>query len=405
MGATFKYYLLSVLAYCIPIVFYIAFPGKVIFASLIRTILLCFVILGMNRQNITLNKYHRTYWLLCLFVVIMGFLHYLFVGDFNRVSVALILSSYLNYFFVIYTLMVNGVDSIKYFLKSFLLILIPVAVLSMIFWDGFESFDVPHIVAPLTIFFCVCPYLPRKQSFFIVSCVVLSVVYDYSVRVCLLTLVVSLILLLGYYLIPKKLFESLLKLSRLLFFSLPIVFLLLAVYCNFNIFQEIENMELSPSVNLDAGRKSEDRAINTDSRTAVYLDVVNGVSSISDIIWGKGEVINLKSAWNPDDRHSTEAGMLNIFLKYGLIGCFVFLLLIWTASYKGLYKSGNYMCKMVAVYLSYRFFLSFVEDPIIDITTFIAIGICVNKEIRRMTDKELLNYFSGKKRKYLYAYK
>lgn len=383
-----NYHIYAVIAYAIPIIGYINNPGSVGVFSVIQSIILLLVYIRMKKMHMLETIYvdKRLKWFVV--IILLGVANFLCAGNNNWGSISLMLSSILGYFNIIYYFLIQDASSISHYLKSFLWVLIPTAVYSFLTWKGFLSFDVPHILAPLALFFLITPFFRAKRLRFLVIVVyAYSFLSDISVRSCLLTGMVCTLVLVTFLFTPSNLFSRLSRLMRTFFLATPVVLLCLGLWGGFNVFAEMENTDVKV-VNIDSGRKSENRMLNTDSRTGVYLDVLYSIETPKDIIVGKGIVINLETSWI-DTRHSVEPGILNIFLRYGLIGCIVFFIIIYHATKLGIYHSNNSLTQLVAIFLSYKFLYMFIEDANINISMYLAYAICINEKIRSMTDQQL----------------
>lgn len=384
------YYFYAIIAYVIPIVGYINTPGSVGVYTIISAILLLCIYIILKRKRVLEYHYFDKRLRLFSIVILIGILNSLSRGPNDWDSISLLISSIISYVLIIYCFLVQDVSSIKNFLMAFLYLLIPTAVYSYLNWDGFLSYDVPHILAPFSLFFLVIPFIKNKVLRIIIAAVYLvSFLIDTSVRSCLLSGTICSFLLIAHAISTETIFFVLSQHMRRLFFAVPVVLLCLGLWGEFNVFAEIENIDVS-NFGISDGRKSDSRMLNTDSRTGVYLDVLHSVDGIRDILIGKGEVINLDSSWT-ELRHSVEVGMLNIFLKYGLMGCIAFFLLLWHSTKLGVYETNNTMTRIVALYLSYKFLYMFIEDASINISTVLAYAICVNSKIRSLTDIEIRN--------------
>ena len=325
----FKYYLCTVIAIILPIVVYILFPGVAGIPAVLSTLFVYLIYIRMRKYNLVYNIGIHRYFKWLYFVILFGAFHALIDLKLERMNIVLLLTHLLSWFMICICCMIKDARSIKYFCNAYLITLIPVAIFSSFFWKGFLTFDVPHILIPLSLFLIIGSYFSNKKCIFMALILFLSVIYDSSARSCLLTMLVCFFFFMVELLLPKGIVRRTLKLARITFFIAPIVFLILGVSGYFNVFEGFESMDMS-SYNIDS-RKSEGRLLNTDSRSGVYLDVLLNINGSTDLLIGKGSVITLPSLWTTD-RHSVEAEILNFFLRYGLIGCLVFFLLLWKIS-------------------------------------------------------------------------
>lgn len=381
-----KYYIFTVIGIILPVVAYILSPGLAGIPGVLSPIWVFVVYLTMRQSKLLPQTRIIHYFKWLLIVVAIGASHAVINVGSDKVKVALLITHLLSWLMISICYMIRDAKSIKYFSDAYLLVLIPTAFISAFTWSGFLMFDVPHILLPLTLFLIIGSFFSKTKSVFILTILFISLIYDSSSRSCLLTIIVCISLYLISVFLPKLIVKRILDYSRILFFITPIVLLLLGVFGNLNIFSSIEEMDVS-SYNIES-RKSENRLLNTDSRTGVYLDVLNNIEGPSDIILGKGSVITLPSAWTTD-RHSVEAEILNVYLRYGLVGCVVFVLLLWKISNKGMYETRNTLTMFVSTYIAYRFMFMFIEDAGLNPIIYVALGICLNPSIRNMTDEQL----------------
>jgi hypothetical protein len=382
----FRYYLYTVGAITIPIIVYILYPGVSGIPSVISALLVFFVFLKMRKVNLltNVNVIENFKWL--LLVIMLGAVNSVIHVEHNHFNIALLIGHLLSWLMLCVCYMIKDIKSVYSFATAYLFILLPTAFLSAISWSGFLLYDVPHILLPLSLFLLVCPFLAFKLRVIIVLALVASFIYDSSSRSCLLTMGFCFFLFISYYLFSKRFVPNFLKTIRILFFIIPILFLILGVSGRFNVFAGVEELDVS-EYNLES-RKSDTHMLNTDSRTGVYMDVLASIEGPADILFGKGVVIILPSAWT-DDRNSVEAEILNLYLRYGLIGCVVFFSLLWRISKKGMYETKNTLTMLISAYIAYRFMFMFIEDAGINPSIYVALGICLNPTIRNMTDKEI----------------
>lgn len=384
---SFKYYFWVVFSIVIPIITYILYPGTDAIPNIIKTTLILSMYHKMRYRGLIANNIHIGKLYLFIFVIIFGIIHSLLTCPMNYTNIALLVMDNISWLTALILFMVKDIASIGRFVKAFVWVLIPTAIVSGFYWYGFFQFDVPHILTMLALCLLISPYFSVKIQFVIICSLLAGTIYDYSVRSCLLTALVSFSLYLLYRLCPANIFKKVAIASRRCFFIAPFIFAILGVTQTFNIFADFESMDMS-NISLSNGRKSESHTFNVDSRTVVYVDVLNSIQDPYDLLVGQGSVINLESAWT-ETRHSVEAGILNIFLRYGLIGCFVFFYLAWHFSRVGIKKTNNMLTVLAGLFIAYKFLLSFMDDANIDPTVYIAMGICINPYIRNLTDKDI----------------
>ena len=398
----FKYYLLSVIAFAIPTIGYILNPGTIGIFVIIQNVLLIYAFLRLKNagyfKSIKIPSIIKWYFV----VIIMGVLNFLLFGEKNSLNTALLISSILSQTSFLYCFMVDGTDSIKFFYKSFLIVFFPCSIFSYLYFEGFQGFDYPHIMSNLALFVIFGSFFPKRVSLPLLIIYVFTILSDISVRSCFLTLLFCMFVIMMKHFMPHILFIKSAKQMRFFLFALPLLFVLLGYMGDYNLFASLEKRDFS-ELNIGSGRKDDSRMINTDSRTGIYQDVLDEIEGPVDFIFGKGDVINLDVDWITT-RHSVEAGILNVFLRYGILGCFVFFLMFWKISDLGMYKTNNTFTMLASLFVAYKFAYMFIEDANMNIATYISMGICMSEKIRMMTDmklKEILNSQIVKKKKFL----
>ena len=193
-------------------------------------------------------------------------------------------------------------------------------------------------------------------------------------------------------------FKKVAKFIRYALFILPIVLFILGVSGKFNIFEEIADQEVS--VTLDNKKNRTDDYL-VDSRTVVYYDVLRSINSPERLIIGQGVIFNIKTVFAEHNsnfesgRKNVEAGLLNILLRYGILGVITFFLLLFVSSGLGINHSNNSMTVLTGIYISFKFLFLFVEEANISISTYLALSICLNPYIRHLTDYDIKLFFKN----------
>jgi hypothetical protein len=179
------------------------------------------------------------------------------------------------------------------------------------------------------------------------------------------------------------------------FFITPFLLLFLGVSGNFNVFQPFEADDTSLVV---SSQGTEENLI-TDTRTFLYYEVFTSMNDHNSFIWGEGAAGKYTSNFfNGIDRYGAEVGFLNILLYSGIIGVTIYFVVLVTACFYGIYRSRNTLSKLLSIFIAFRWVLLFAED----ITQYdmnfyfmwIIIGLCLSKQFRQMTDRDIKQYFS-----------
>jgi hypothetical protein len=134
-----------------------------------------------------------------------------------------------------------------------------------------------------------------------------------------------------------------------------------------------------------------------DTRSEAVLYFVNDMN-YKDWIIGKG--INGQYFSPTEDgyyRSGIESDYLNIILKGGIVSLGLQLLILFPASYKGIFKSKNMLSKAAGVWILF-YLVCLYPSPNTKFTLFYlivwaAVGICYSKRILEMSDSSVSEYF------------
>jgi hypothetical protein len=95
---------------------------------------------------------------------------------------------------------------------------------------------------------------------------------------------------------------------------------------------------------------------------------------------------------NRGERLSNEVNILNIFTWTGVIGVILYSSIFFIASGLAINQSNNIYCKVLGVFISFKWAYGWVEDfsrfDINWITTWLLIGMCFSKSIRAKSNDE-----------------
>ena len=141
-----------------------------------------------------------------------------------------------------------------------------------------------------------------------------------------------------------------------------------------------------------------DQEMNDDTRTFLYIEVLEDLIVNDSFLFGKGSSGTYFSpyfntqAGSSDTRLTVEVGILAILLKTGFLGLILNLLLLLNAIYYALFKSKNLFVTAIGLMLGLHFFILFVENiisySIYNLCIWFFIGLCLSKEIRNMSNLE-----------------
>lgn len=190
--------------------------------------------------------------------------------------------------------------------------------------------------------------------------------------------------------------DKIIKLLHPILLLLPIFLLILGINGIFNPFNM--NDYINTDIKIQQGGETLDATIDT--RTVIYEDVISSAVKNDYIITGRNLANGNDSRFVfYEQRNTNEASILNHFTKMGLVGVSLYFLLFIYSTYLAIYKSNNHWTKLIGLYLTFRWIMTWIEDPELFSTMYLSIwlmmGICVSSKIRKLTDIEI-KYYLGK---------
>ncbi len=381
-----------VLVSVIPIIANIFNPGIVGIPQLITQILTTYFLYnlyGTRQYELLDGKMVFKLWLIILFFgVVRAFFTKISSYEGFRDSLLALLN-----IATVYCAYLGGLQNTRTYLKAFLIILLPCAIISSLKWDAYGLSDVAHILYPISLLLLLTPYVSKKWKITLVTIALFSFFYDISVRSNVLLLGFSAILLMLYLVSRNRYQIRFRKVTWIACFIVPVFFLILGVSGKYNIFKEL----MSTKITISGGGKN--RTYLVDSRTAVYKDVFRSLDNMESWIIGKSPVSKIKTQMNlmnkKEGRGRTESGFLNILYFYGLIGVLCYMCLSIYASYLAVFCTNNKLVTLVGLYVAFKFLFIFIEEPNITMTTYFAIGLCLNPVFRNMEEVEVKEFLKG----------
>lgn len=106
----------------------------------------------------------------------------------------------------------------------------------------------------------------------------------------------------------------------------------------------------------------------TDTRSFLYLEVINDLTDSDNLLIGKGPGGSYYSSYfdttgdDAPDRYTVEVGFLALLLKFGLLGTFIYMFILVYAIYRSVIKSNIKFVNIIGVVLFTYFILLFVEN-------------------------------------------
>jgi hypothetical protein len=260
-------------------------------------------------------------------------------------------------------------------------------------------------------FLLMFPYLNKKLKVFVVLILFLIVGYDITIRASLMYGFMIILSLSTYY-IKRNEILVLFKILRRAFLFLPLFFAFLGATGTFNVFNFGENFD---SIELVNEEKNQEQDLLVDSRSGIFNDVHTSLLRKNSVLFGLGGVGKTKTFLTKNSnqvyrkiyeegRRATEARILNYYQWGGVIGVFFYFSLILRASYLAIYRSKNWYMITLGLFVSFGFVMSFIADRTIynlnTLSSFFMLGMCLNRELRAMNEREIKTYL----RTYLKGY-
>jgi hypothetical protein len=252
---------------------------------------------------------------------------------------------------------------------------------------------------PISLFILFFPFLKLKWKILLLIVSATSVLMSIGFRSNIIKLSFSVLLLLIFYL------RNFIRLSWIRFalfalFALPLIFFTLAITNKYNLFQEISKDEDYTRIN----RLGKEENLTMDTRTFLYAEVFTSIHNSGNWIIGNSAAGSYQSTWFYNDggaiegkRYGCEVGILNILMRFGIIGVIIYFLLLYNVSYYAIMHSSNILSKMLGLFIAFRWTYSFVEEYTqYDLNFYffwIAIGLASSVQFRRMNDLEIRKYF------------
>jgi hypothetical protein len=256
-----------------------------------------------------------------------------------------------------------------------------------------------RLMIPLSLFILFFPFLKFNWKILIIIVGTISVLMAIEFRSNIIKIAFSILILLIYY-FRNYIRLSWIRLFHFFLFAIPIVFLSLAVTNKYNIFEKLSKGEAYTVTNSEG--KEENLA--TDSRTFLYAEVFKSINKSGNWLIGSSAAGSYQSDWFYNDggaiegkRYGSEVGILNILLRYGIIGVIIYFVMLYVVSYNAIQSSSNILSKMIGLFIAFRWTYCFVEEfTQYDLNFYffwLAIGLVSSASFRNMDDTEIKTIF------------
>lgn len=383
----------------LPAIYFAIFPGKIIVISFICFGLISYIYFS-NFRGLNIHDFdgEGSFVLLLLYNLIT------FIRGFFNVEVKsdlyiLLSNDLFVYFLIPFFIFLADFDLLKRIWRLLCTFGLVLCLFFYFFPPGDETMSFGHNISFLTGVILCSPFIDKKYFVYFLIIAFFSVTYDLDRRSVTVGFLVSFLFVISYKFFIKLYVRRILYVLTII---IPIVLLLLGSTGKFNVFKYIESINLNVEL-------SSNRQYTVDSRTSIYMDVFGELFAQKKLIHGLGARGKTRTSLveNPNHdywkiyvhgRSQTESGMLNYFQYGGIIGFLVYSIFLLTCAYKALFKSRNSFMIIMGCFICFKFLYSFIEDPlttnVYTFNLFIWLGLCLNKKMRTLSNKDMTNYLN-----------
>jgi len=349
-----------------------------------------FIIKNFNERNFVINNSKKIFYFLLIYFSI--YILFAIINSEDYWDYKYLFEHYIPWIFTFFAIFLglNFKEHLKEFKKIFLILFFSFFIL--FFENGDEAFV--RIFASLYFFLFLANYLSFRYKILIIILSVIILFSDVGTwRTNQLRLFYFLLLFFFNFLILS--FPNLLiRIYSIFLLFVPIIILVSFVFFDFDFFVYLTTLDL--------------KFITTENtRTFILNDILEHYNHTnSSYLFGSGGqsyfftnfMQDSMTHYNKIARYAVESGFMNLFLKNGLFGIFLLLIINFLSIKNCLTLSKNTFSKKLALAISFGWIIFFIEIPMtLQISSFLffyLIGIGLSKDFLEMKDdeiKELLN--------------
>lgn len=254
-----------------------------------------------------------------------------------------------------------------------------------------------RLMIPISLFIVFYPFIKPKWRLLILIVAATSILIVPIFRTNIIRIVAGLLIVFSFY-FRWLLSLRWLKLIHITLFLTPFILFFLAITNKYNIFKFQETDKKYVTVD----NKGQTRNYLEDNRTFLYAEVLFSLQRNGTLLLGEGATGKYKSDYydfgDKRGRYMSEIGFLNTLLFSGIVGLLILSAFLFIVSYYALYKSNNWLCKMLSLFIASRWLIFFIEEyTLFDLNFFfywILLGLLSTNAFRSMTDSEIKEFFS-----------
>ena len=292
----------------------------------------------------------------------------------------------------------------KSILQKWIKIGLPLYILALIL--GLDLGASHYYLGFILVWGCFIPIIPSKKYkiiFLVLLSIMLIGAIDNRSQAIKAAFALTLSFLLQFKFFLKK---WILKILFLLFFMLPPLLLYYGITGKYNFFEE----GLSPIIELFGISEKDSGSAQADTRTFIYVDVINSSIQGDYIILGNSPARGNRSGvyelniidssldvTKKGERHYNEVCHPNVYTWMGIIGLLLYSLFYLRASFKSIFNGKNIYIQILGCFVAFKWLFGWIEDTNLfnlqNISIWMAIAICSSPQFINMNNKEFKNWF------------
>jgi hypothetical protein len=262
-------------------------------------------------------------------------------------------------------------------------------------------------LSPFILLLILFPFLDIKWAILSIIIGVTLLFIDLEARSTIIKFGVALLLACSYF-FKSLISVKLMNLIHKIFMFAPVLLFITASAGIFNPF----NMDAyltgdGNNVAIDESGKKIDADYKSDTRTALYMEVLESARYYNSWIIGRTPAkgnrtelfSDLKAITGTAERSGNEVAILNIFTWTGIIGVVLYFFIFFRASWLAINKSNSFFMKILGIYLTFRWLFSWVEDvnnySLNYFLIWIMLAMAYSDKFRLMSEGELLVWTRG----------
>ena len=271
--------------------------------------------------------------------------------------------------------------------KLLFIYLVSVTLVSIFFLDYFELQI--FLLYPIFYVIVTIPLRSGWQKLVILLIAVLIVVVSVTNRSGILRIFIGFSVVIAYYVIKYV------KVNKILLNV--IVFCVLLIPFG-SLYLGIKGQSVFQMMSGDDDRQYSQLDPYADTRTFLYYEVFQDLKHNDAFLLGKGlNAGYMSEAFETYNRPVVEVAFLQILLKTGIVGFLLYISIIISAIFKALSSSKNVFLKSLGLLLASYLIMIFIENQIaynlLNVITWIVVGMCHSKALRELNDKEIYDLF------------